>query len=139
VFLDGPHILKPADLAFGNSLESLEETGEAATDPETAPRGWGFKATPEDPEPGLVEALEVIKDALSKDTYVVRASHPARRVRLLNNCLKRIGRLRFQPRSGDGRDCRRAGEYIRSYRCPSILSRFNDPSWRNRTCTHNLS
>jgi len=70
VFLDGPHILQPADLAFGNSLESLEETGEAVTDPDAACRGWGFKPTPDDPEPGLVEALEVIKDALSKDTYV---------------------------------------------------------------------
>jgi len=69
VFLDGPHVLQPADLAFGNSLESLEETGEAVTDPEAAFRGWGFKPTPEDLEPGLVEALEVIKDALSKDTY----------------------------------------------------------------------
>jgi hypothetical protein len=73
VFLDGPHVLQPADLAFGNPLGSLEETGEAVIDPEAAFRGWGFKPTPEDPEPGLVEALEVIKDALSKDTYVVRA------------------------------------------------------------------
>jgi hypothetical protein len=76
VYLDGPHILQPADLAFGNSLvePALEETGEAVADPEVAPRGWGFKATPENAEPGLVEALEVIKDALSKDTYAVRAS-----------------------------------------------------------------
>lgn len=72
VFLDGPHILRPADLTFGDSLEALEETGEAAADPEAALRGWGFKATPEDLEPGLVEALETIKDVLSKDTYVVR-------------------------------------------------------------------
>lgn len=78
VFLDGPHILKPADLAFGNSLESLVETGEAATDPGAALRGWGFKPTPEVPEPGLVEALEVIKDALSKDTYVVRVRNLVR-------------------------------------------------------------
>ena len=76
MFLDGPHILQPADLAFGNSLEPVEETGGTATDPGTALRGWGFKPTPEDPEPGLVEALEVIKDALSKDTYVVRARNP---------------------------------------------------------------
>ncbi|KAF9791025.1 FSH1-domain-containing protein [Thelephora terrestris] len=71
VYLDGPHILQPADLAFGNPLvePALEETGEAVADPEVAPRGWGFKATPENAEPGLVEALEVIKDALSKDTY----------------------------------------------------------------------
>ena len=73
MFLDGPHVLQPADLVFGNSLDPLEETGEAATDPELAPRGWGFKAITEDPEPGFVEALEVIKDALSKDTYAVRA------------------------------------------------------------------
>ena len=81
MFLDGPHILKPADLAFGNSLvdSSLEATGEseeAVTDPEAALRGWGFKPTPENAEPGLVEALEVIKDALLKDTYAVSASIP---------------------------------------------------------------
>jgi len=72
VFLDGPHVLRPADLAFGGLPEALEETGETVTDPEVAPRGWGFKATPENLEPGLVEALEMIRDALSKDTYVVR-------------------------------------------------------------------
>ena len=77
VYLDGPHILQPADLAFGNPLEPAEDTpGEAVTDPDVALRGWGFKPTPEDPEPGLVEALEVIKDALSKDTYAVRARIP---------------------------------------------------------------
>jgi len=70
VFLDGPHILKPADLVFGSSPQSLEETGEAVTDPEMAPRAWGLKPTPENLEPGLVDALEAIKDALSKDTYV---------------------------------------------------------------------
>ena len=70
MFLDGPHVLQPADLAFGNPVE---ETGEAATEPGMAPRAWGFMPTPENPEPGLVEALEVIKDALLKDTYVVRA------------------------------------------------------------------
>ena len=85
MFLDGPHILKPADLAFGNSLvdsSSLEATGEseeAVTDPEAALRGWGFKPTPENAEPGLVEALGVIKDALLKDTYVVSASIPGPR------------------------------------------------------------
>ena len=71
VFLDGPHVLRPADLAFGGPSEALEEIGETVTDPEVAPRGWGFKPTPENLEPGLVEALEAIKDALSKDTYVV--------------------------------------------------------------------
>jgi len=76
VFLDGPHVLRPADLAFGGSSEALEETGEIVTDPEVAPRGWGFKPTPENLEPGLVEALETIKDALSKDTYVVRTQNP---------------------------------------------------------------
>ena len=81
MFLDGPHVLQPADMAFGNSVESLEETGEAATEPEMAPRGWGFRATPENLEPGLVEALEVIRDVLLKDTYVVRAqSHLVCRV-----------------------------------------------------------
>lgn len=73
MFLDGPHILQPADLSFGNSLESLDETREAVNDPEAALRGWGFRPTPENPEPGLIEALEVLKDALSKDTYAVRA------------------------------------------------------------------
>ena len=68
MFLDGPHVLRPADLAFGGSSEAPEET---VTEPEVAPRGWGFKPTPENLEPGLVEALEMIKDALSKDTYVV--------------------------------------------------------------------
>ena len=81
MFLDGPHVLRPADLAFGGSVELLEETGETATDPEVAPRGWGFKPTPEDLEPGLVEALETIKDALSKETYVVRTQNLARRDR----------------------------------------------------------
>ena len=70
MFLDGPHVLQPADLVFGDSTESLE-----VADPEVAPRGWGFKPTPENLEPGLVEALEKIKDALSKDTYVVRAQN----------------------------------------------------------------
>ena len=74
MFLDGPHVLQPADLVFGDSTESVE-----VTDPEVAPRGWGFKPTPENLEPGLVEALEKIKDALSKDTYVVRAQNLARR------------------------------------------------------------
>lgn len=73
VFPDGPHILQPVDLAFGDPLESLDDTGAASTDPEAAFRAWGFKPTPDDPEPGLVEALEVIKDALSKDTYAVSA------------------------------------------------------------------
>jgi len=73
VFLDGPHVLQPADLAFGNSIGSLEETGEATTEPGMAPRAWGFMPTPENLEPGFVEALEVIKDALLKDTYVVGA------------------------------------------------------------------
>lgn len=49
-------------------------------DPEAAPRGWGFKPTPGDLEPGLVEALDAIKDALSKDTYVVRFQRLGRRV-----------------------------------------------------------
>ena len=65
--------MQPADLVFGDSLASQEETGEAAVGPEAALRGWGFKPTPGNLEPGLVEALEAIKDALSKDTYVVRA------------------------------------------------------------------
>jgi len=69
VFLNGPHVLQPADLKFGSSEESLGETSETVTDPEMALRGWGFKVTPENPEPGLLEALEVIKDVLSKDTY----------------------------------------------------------------------
>ena len=74
MFLDGPHVLQPADLVFGNPLESsLEEPGEAVTEPGMAPRTWVFRPTPENLEPGLVEALEVIKDALLKDTYVVRA------------------------------------------------------------------
>lgn len=123
MFLDGPHVLQPADLAFGNSLESLEETGEAATGPDTALRGWGFKATPEDPEPGLVEALEVIKDALSKDTYVVRARNWVRSARVrLTFRLKRIGRVWFQPRRGHGCDCRRIGEL---HRIPSLYSVFS--------------
>lgn len=85
MFWDGPHALQPADLAFGNSLvEPLEETGEATTNPEVALRGWGFKPTPEDPEPGLVEALEVIKDVLSKDTYVVRAQNLVLSARLVH-------------------------------------------------------
>lgn len=71
MFLDGPHVLQPADLAFGNSVELLEETGEAVPEPGMAPRAWGFMPTPKNLEPGLVEALEVIKDALLKDTYVV--------------------------------------------------------------------
>ena len=58
----------------------MEETGEVVTEPGMAPRGWGFRATSDDPEPGLVEALEVIKDALLKDTYVVRVQRPACRV-----------------------------------------------------------
>jgi hypothetical protein len=58
----------------------LEETGEAATEPGMAPRAWGFMPTPENPEPGLVEALEVIKGALLEDTYVVRAQYPVCRV-----------------------------------------------------------
>ena len=80
VYLEGPHILQPADLVFGSSAESLEETGVTAADPEMAPRGWGFKATHKNPEAGLVESLEVIRDALSRDTYVVRARHLTRRV-----------------------------------------------------------
>jgi len=70
VFLDGPHVLRPVDLAFGNLAETLEETGEVVGEPEMAPRAWGFMPSPENLEPGLVEALGVIKDALSKDTYV---------------------------------------------------------------------
>ena len=80
MFLDGPHVLQPADLAFRGSMEPLEETGEAATEPGMAPRAWGFMPTPENLEPGLVEALEAIKDALLKDTYVVRAWYLACRV-----------------------------------------------------------
>jgi len=80
VFLDGPHVLRPADLAFGDSSEAPEET---ATDPEVAPRGWGFKPTPENLEPGFVEALETIKDALSKDTYAV--------------CTQNCGRAQLSP------------------------------------------
>ena len=80
MFLDGSHVLQPADLAFGTSLESLEETGEAVTEPGMAPRAWGFRPTPDDLEPGLAEALEVIKDALLKDTYVVWTCHLIHRV-----------------------------------------------------------
>ena len=76
MFLDGPHVLQPADLAFGNVVETLEETGETVAEPEMAPRAWGFMPSPENLEPGLVEALGVIKDALLKDTYVVRARYP---------------------------------------------------------------
>lgn len=80
MFLDGPHVLRPVDLVFGDSLESLEETAETVTDPEVAPRGWGFKPATGNPEPGLVEALEVIKHVLSKDTYAVRTQRrPGRR------------------------------------------------------------
>ena len=78
MFLDGPHVLRPVDLVFGDSIESLEETGETVTDPEVASRGWGFKPTTENLEPGLVESLELIKEALSKDNYVVRAQNLAR-------------------------------------------------------------
>ena len=119
VFLDGPHVLQPADLAFGNSVESLEETGEAATEPGMAPRAWGFRATPENLEPGLVEALEVIKDVLLKDTYVVRAqSRLSCRVyaRLVSEWLffKCIGCLWVQPRGRHGCDRRCVGEHIGS-------------------------
>lgn len=99
VFLDGPHVLQPADLAFGNLVETLEETGEAVVDPEMAPRAWGFMPSPENLEPGLVEALGVIRDALLKDTYVVRARHPVHRVSMCltsqNDVSNRIGRFRF--------------------------------------------
>ena len=68
-------MLQPADMAFGSSVsEALEEIGEVATEPEMAPRAWGFMPSPENLEPGLVEALGVIRDALVKDTYVVLAA-----------------------------------------------------------------
>lgn len=71
-------MLQPADMAFGSSVEALEEIGQVTTtEPEMAPRAWGFMPSPENLEPGLVEALGVIKDALVKDTYVVRAPHLA--------------------------------------------------------------
>ena len=127
MFLDGPHVLQPADLAFGNSVESLEQTEEAATEPGMAPRGWGFRATPENLEPGLVEALEVIRDVLLKDTYVVRAqSHLVCRVhaRLVPErvfLLKCIGCLWVQSRSGHGCDRRCVGEHIgSSYLCAFV-------------------
>ena len=138
VFLDGPHILKPADLAFGSSPQSLEETGEAVTDPEMAPRAWGLKPTPENLEPGLVEALEAIKDALSKDTYVVHTLHLARGS-LLNVFL--FGTGRASSVSAKERVWLRPSPHWCVHLVVSIQTNFltHHTSWRNRICIHRLS
>ena len=141
MFLDGPHVLQPADLAFGNPVESVEETGEAAIEPGMAPRAWGLMPTPENLEPRLSKALEVIKVVSSKDTYVVRARHLVRRVSARHVSkwfLKRVGCLLFQPRNRYGRDRSRVGEYIESCLYTFVFLMYRR-SWRNHTYTHRLS
>jgi hypothetical protein len=70
VFIDGPHILQPVDLAGSAPQQSpaltLESLGaaEAASDPTLTPRAW-WKVNPERTEArGLAESLAVVRDVL---------------------------------------------------------------------------
>ena len=122
-------------MAFGNPVESVEETGEAAIEPGMAPRAWGFMPTPANLEPRPTKAIEVIKDALLKGTHVVRARHLVRRVparHVSKWFLKRVRCLWFQPRNRYGRDRSRVGKYIESCLYTFVFLMYHR-SWRNHT------
>lgn len=86
--MDGPHVLRPADVLFGDSIASLEETGEIMSDPKWPLAGRVSRLTTENFEPELV-SLELIKHTFSKDTDVLRARN-----------LVRLGRTQLTPEFG---------------------------------------
>ncbi|GBE80767.1 hypothetical protein SCP_0304860 [Sparassis crispa] len=71
VFIDGPLVLSPVDIAKAFST-SVEESGasEASTqDPALAPRGW-WRAEPGSRQTfGLEDSLTLLRDVLQKDHY----------------------------------------------------------------------
>ncbi|KAI0656047.1 serine hydrolase FSH [Cubamyces menziesii] len=77
VFVDGPHVLTPADLAEAfrstNESSSLDDLGapEAATeaDPALAPRGWWNVDAARTKTVGLEDSIMLIREYLLKDTY----------------------------------------------------------------------
>ncbi|KAI0773072.1 FSH1-domain-containing protein [Trametes elegans] len=77
VFVDGPHVLSPADLAeaFQTSSQSssLDDLGAseagAETDPALAPRGWWHVDATRTKTPGLEDSILLIRDYLIKDHY----------------------------------------------------------------------
>ena len=72
VFVDGPMVLQPVDLdGFTSSALGASEVTVATSDPALTPRAW-YKANPDRTvATGLEDSLQMLKDVLSRDYYVV--------------------------------------------------------------------
>jgi hypothetical protein len=72
VFVDGPIVLQPVDLdGFTSSALGASEITAATSDPTLTPRAW-YKANPDRTvAKGLEDSLQMLKDVLLRDHYVV--------------------------------------------------------------------
>lgn len=83
VFLDGPHVLSPVDLA--ETFNTTEELGAADAsasdvDPALKPRGWWHPDPERKKTKGIEASLIMLRDILAKDHYEVCQSllvHPS--------------------------------------------------------------
>jgi hypothetical protein len=74
VFIDGPHLLQPADLAW-SSISELGASEASDSDPAIAPRAWWRVNTERTQAVGLDASLASLKDVLQADRYEVCLYH----------------------------------------------------------------
>lgn len=71
VFVDGPHILQPVDVA-GSSIQELGAAEASTADPALTPRAWWKSNEAKTISFGLQESLALLRDILKADRYEVR-------------------------------------------------------------------